>query len=138
MEDRPSHRQLFQFLPHEVPSSWQPSLKLEVIDARRAQHTAIKSDKDAFAESLEELWEESLQGIQRLSQDHQRKLSGTNPNLLEEQRILLVSTGVSSLESLGLMKSKRGAAIDHVTKLREQLSGHPLEGICCTEIQIRR
>jgi hypothetical protein len=51
---------------------------------------------DAYVEGLEE---QLLGGIQRLSQDQQRKSSGTTPNLLEDQKILVVSTDVSSLES---------------------------------------
>ena len=45
-------------------------------------------------------WEEPLLGILRLTQD-QRKPSLMNPNLLEEERMILVSTSVSSLESSG-------------------------------------
>ena len=41
-----------------------------------------------------------LLGIERPSQD-QRKPNFTNPNLLEEHRIILVSTEVLSLESSG-------------------------------------
>ena len=37
-----------------------------------------------------------------MSQDQQRRPSGTNPNLLEDKIILIVSTEVSSLESTGV------------------------------------
>jgi hypothetical protein len=40
-----------------------------------------------------------------LSQDKQRKSSGTNTNLLEDQIILVVSTEISSLESFGVNES---------------------------------
>ena len=43
---------------------------------------------------------ELLAGVEKLDEDIRRKVSATNPNLLEEGRIAVVSTESSSLEDI--------------------------------------